>query len=193
MRTLKIKIESTSPIMYSRFYGIDVPMKNKEAHDEYEKRTWKSRLHTDEDGFVILPPDSPRQAIMAQAQRMSIKKKGPQTYTKDFKSGLLMEDERIYLLDPDTGERIHKDSVQGSTKFVPSNGQSGGGKRVMKTFPIIERWIAEFGVHILDDGLPSDIVESVVAESGRFTGLGAMRPANGGTCGRYKILEKKWK
>lgn len=193
MRTVSVKIEGISPLMGGRYYEQDFPRNPKEPYDDYEKRTWKNRLHTNSEGHVILPPDSFRQAVIAQAKRMSIKKKGAQTYTKDFKSGLLSGSDYVNLIEPGSGNKIHQQDIKGTTRFVPSDGVSGSGKRVMKTFPLVEKWTAEVELHILDDGLPQDVVESVIAESGRFTGLGAMRPSNGGTHGRFKIKEFVWK
>lgn len=54
MKTAICSLESISPYSQSKFYETEkLP---KERPDDYEARTWRDRLHVNQDGFVFIPP-----------------------------------------------------------------------------------------------------------------------------------------
>jgi hypothetical protein len=62
MKRYQVKIRGVSPYSQSRHH--DEPALEKEAKDDYERRTWRSRMHTKESGevdavrFRVVPPRS---------------------------------------------------------------------------------------------------------------------------------------
>ena len=53
-RIVKVHLKSTSPISFSR--GYQVEKLDREGDDAYETRTWRNRLHVNEEGNVFIPP-----------------------------------------------------------------------------------------------------------------------------------------
>lgn len=184
MKLVKVYLESVSPLGFSRHY--EVPHLEKESPADYEERTWRHRTHIDKEGQVIITPmmikNCYRDVGKFKAQR--IPGKGTSTYAKHFKSGILVE-KPIPL-------GIQLEDINGERLFVPSDGVSGGGKRVTKIFPFVSQWNGVAEVYILDDTITQKVFEEHTHEMGRFTGIGFWRPANGGLWGRFKANDFVW-
>lgn len=172
-------------MLFGRQYS--VPKLNKESHAEYEERTWSERLHKDDSGTVVLSPLSLKNCLRDAAKYLSegIPGKGKSTYTKHFKAGVM-----VFEQSPLTDEKaspIKADSVQPLWLNVPSDGMTGGTKRVPKAFPQVSGWNATVDIHVLDEVITKDVLLRHLTEAGNFIGLGAMRVANGGISGRFKV------
>jgi hypothetical protein len=176
-----------SPISFSK--PIESKKDQGEAHDAFEERTWRERMHVDKDGRVFHPPTGLKNCLSEVAKYLgeTIKGKGKATYTKHFVSGVLVTDPLLFL--DGNGEPIMADTVTGERLFVPSDGVRGGGKRVWKTFPVIPVWSTHATIYALDRILvdkPQKIHE-YVTYAGQFIGMGRFRPANNGVYGRFKV------
>lgn len=159
---------------------------DKEIPKDYEERTWKERLHVDENEMVFIPPMAVKNCLSECAKFLSIQipGKGKATYTKHFEAGILIQDP-IPL-------NIKKADVEGEWLFVPSDGKRGGGKRVAKCFPIIPQWSGEINIYILDPTITKDVFEEHLKEAGNFIGIGRFRPRNNGYYGRFKVDKVEW-
>jgi len=168
----------------SRYY--QTPKEPKESPDDYEKRTWKERLHYDERGNVFIPNMAIKWCLTDGAKfiGMKIPGKGRATFAKHFEAGLLVL-EGIKL-------GIHMSDVQGETFFVPADGKHGSGSRVLKTFPVIPTWKGKVDVHILDRTITREVFDEHLKEAGRFIGLGRFRPQRGGFYGRFSVASIKF-
>lgn len=184
MRTAIATLVGVSPYCQSRYH--DTPKLNKENPDDHEKRTWRNRLHTDENGMVMMPALAPRNCIADAAQYLSVKIPGggQAKYTKHFNAGILVLD--------DIPLGVHKDNVIPNWVHVPSNGVRGNGKRVMKCYPMIIDWRAVVEFHILDDVITEPVFEYHLRQAGSLIGLGTFRVHNRGTCGRFKVEAITW-
>lgn len=185
MRLATVELESLSPYSQSRY--IDVPKLKKENHDDYEKRTWRERLHSDADGNVVMPPMAFKNCLSEVAKYLSVKIPGKQnsTYTKHFEAGVMVI-EGITLA-------VKKDDVPGEWLFVPPDGKRGGSKRVKKCFPVIHTWKGNLSVHVLDETITPEVFEQHLSEAGNFIGIGRFRPRNNGYYGRFKVNKVTWK
>ena len=160
----------------------------KETAADYERRTWRERLHydpaTDE---VFIPPMMFKLALAESAKYLGVKIPGKRnaTYTKHFESGVLV------LAGMPLG--IKKDTVPGETLFVPSDGKRGGGSRVEKVFPLIASWSGTVTFTILDATITREVFEQHLRETGNFIGLGRFRPRNNGFYGRFEVKKLDWK
>ena len=186
MRRVVATIEGITPLSQGRFHETEkLP---KEAADDYERRTWRNRLHTDKAGMVFIPPMAFKNCVRDAAKyiSMGIPGKGKATYTKHFKSGIMVL-EGLTL-------PIHKDDVEGEWLFVPSDGRVGGGKRVKKCFPRIDEWGGDVEFHIVDDVITPEVFEHHLKEAGSFTGIGRFRPSSdsGGFYGRFIVKKFVW-
>jgi len=184
MREAVATLKSVSPYSQSKFY--DTEKLNKELHKDYEKRTWRDRVHVNKEGFVFIPPMAFKNCLSECAKYLSVQipGKGKATYTKHFEAGVLCMDPLILP--------IKKEDVDGEWLHVPSDGRRGGTKRVAKCFPVIYKWSGDIVFHILDDTITEDVFEDHLTQAGQFIGLGRFRPRNNGYYGRFKVIEVVW-
>mgnify|MGYP007089981390 CR=1 FL=1 len=179
MKTFVAKLESISPYSKSRYHG--TPELEKEHKVDYEKRTWRNRVHANDDGFVFIPPMAFKNCLSEAAKFLSIQinGKGKATYTKHFEAGVLITDPLV--LD------IKKEDVDGEWLFVPSDGKRGGGTRVERCFPLFKTWQGEITIHVIDDTITEEILVKHLEEAGKLIGIGRFRPRNNGFYGRFKV------
>lgn len=165
-----------------------VAKQSKESPAQYEERTWRERLHTDAAGNVVLSPLSIKNCLRDAAKYLSepIQGKGKATYTKHFKSGVMVFEQTV--LKGSNGQPIKAELVEPLWLNVPSDGMTGGTKRVPKAFPQVKDWTGTVDVSVLDDLISKDVLLRHLTEAGNFIGLGAMRVANGGISGRFKVV-----
>lgn len=185
MKTAIATLIGTAPYSQSRFYKTEKLAKESPA--DYEKRTWRDRLHTDKEGNVFIPCMSFKNCLSEAAKFLSrqIPGKGKATYTKHFEAGVLVT-ENVPL-------GIKKDDVDHEWLFVPASGKRGDGKRVEKCFPVIHEWQAEVTFYVLDETITEDVFREHLTEAGQFIGLGRFRPRNNGFYGRFDVKDVKWK
>lgn len=184
MKIAIASLKSVSPLGFSR--AIQTPKAKDETHDAHEDRVWKERCHIDDDGNLFIPPNFFKNCMDAAAKRASIPipGKGTSKFTKHFESGLMCK-EPVPL-------GVHINDVQRLRIFVPSDGKTGGSKRVWKNFPYIKQWEADVEFVILDDLIDKDVFRFVLEEAGKFTGLGFSRPARRGYWGRFAVEDIRW-
>src|SRR5215467_10450238 len=124
MKRATATLEAVSHYSQSRHYSEDlVPRLKQELPKEYEKRTWRHRMHTNEEGYVYIPPMAFKNCLSEAAKYRSQKIPGKRnaTYTKHFEAGVLVLDA---LTLPIKGA-----DVPGEWLFVPSDGIRGSGRR----------------------------------------------------------------
>jgi hypothetical protein len=185
MKTAVATLRSISPYSQSKHYQTE--KLQKELPKDYEARTWRDRLHTDENGHVFIPPMSFKNCLSEAAKFLGLKipGKGQATYTKHFEAGVLVVDALVLP--------ILKKDVPGEWLFVPSDGVRGSGKRVEKCFPVIHNWSGKVEFLILDETVTEDVFASVLDQAGKFIGIGRFRPRNNGFYGRFAVESVLWK
>jgi len=187
MKTAICKLKSVSPYSQSRHYDEDmVPALDKESKGDYEKRTWRERLHVNDDGFVYIPPMALKNCIAECAKYLGLKipGKGKNTWTKHFEAGVLVGEGLVLP--------FKKDEVPGEWLFLPSDGRRGSGSRVNKCYPLIREWSGEVTFMIFDETITQTAFKEHLEEAGRFIGIGRFRPRNNGYYGRFKVESVKW-
>jgi hypothetical protein len=172
----------------SRNYTMDVPKLEKESSADYEKRTWRNRLHTMPDGKVFIPPTAFKNCLSEAAKYLSIQipGKGKSTYTKHIEAGVLANPEPIIL-------DINAETVDGMWLFLPASGKRGDGKRVWKCMPYIKEWSADVDFQVYDETVTEDIFRYHLEQAGKFIGIGYFRPRNNGYWGRFSVSKMTWK
>lgn len=185
MISATVQFTGVSPISFSGV--VQSPKRDKEAHEDYERRTWMERAHVNQDGYCIIPPQFFKNCLSVTAKylAMQIPGKGKTTYTKHFEAGVLVVEPVV--LD------VKRDDLQGEWVHVPSDGKRGGTTRVWKCFPIIQNWggIVEFLV--LDNTITSQAFSYHIQQAGKFIGLGRFRPRNNGYYGRFQVDDIDWR
>ena len=184
MKIAVATLKGTAPYSQSRHY--DTPKLPKEAHRDYEARTWRDRLHSDSAGQVFIPAMSFKNCVSEAAKFLSIQipGKGKSTYTKHFEAGMLVID-AVPL-------GVQKEDVAGEWLFVPSDGKRGGPKRVDKCFPVIHEWAGKVTFYIIDETITQDVLATHLEQAGKFIGIGRFRPRNNGFYGRFKVEGMTW-
>jgi hypothetical protein len=185
MKLAVAKLQSTSAYSQSKIH--EEPKQRSESHDDYERRTWRSRLHVDEEtGNVFIPPMAFKNCMSEAAKYlgMQIPGKGKATFKAKFESGLFVSDPLILPIS-------HGD-VQFERLFVPSDGMRGGTKRVWKHFPIIPEWSGIVNFYVLDEILNEDVFREHLKWAGQIIGIGRFRPSKNGFYGRFKLESLDW-
>lgn len=184
MKTAIATLKSISQYSQSRHYTTDKLAK--ESPRDYEARTWRDRLHVNEDGFVFIPPMAFKNCVSEIAKYLSIQipGKGKTTYTKHIEAGVLVTDPLVLP--------IKASDVKGEWLFVPADGKRNGGSRVDKCFPVIPSWEGDVTFHILDETVTEDIFRQFITQAGAFIGIGRFRPRKNGYYGRFQLVNLIW-
>lgn len=184
MRIAVAHLVGVSPYSQSRAHETEkLP---RETADAFEVRTWREKLHYNKEGNVFLPPMAFKQSLDAAAKMLGrqIPGKGKATYTKFFQSGVLCVDPPVLP--------VKKDDVRGERIHANADGVRGSGKRVWRTFPVIDDWEAKVKFHVLASEITQDVFEEHLRQAGAFVGLGRFRPQNGGYYGRFDVKDVSW-
>lgn len=186
-RILTAQLVGISPYSQSRAHD-EPKIDEKESHDAYDRRTWRSKAHIDpETGQVVIPAMGLKMAIAEAARRLAIKIPGKRgaTYTKNILSGILV------IQNMPLG--ITKDDLREELVFANADGKRGSGTRVFRRFPMIPSgWKATAEIYVIDSEIPEDVVERCLREAGNLIGIGRFRPQNGGYLGRFEVASVKW-
>lgn len=186
-RTLVAHLVGIGPYSQSRPHD-DPRIDEKESHDAYDRRTWRSKAHVDvETGQVAIPAMGLKMAIAEAARRLAIKIPGKRgaMYTKNVLSGVLV------LADMPLG--LSKDDLREEVVFANADGKRGSGQRVFRRFPMVPSgWKAKAEIHVIDSEIPEAVIERCLGEAGNLIGIGRFRPERGGYLGRFEVASAKW-
>lgn len=187
MKTAIVRIRGVGPLSQSRFHNTP-KLNDKELADDYERRTWREKMHVTDDGCVKIPALAFKNCLSEAAKFLSVQipGKGKSTYTKHFEAGVLVID--------DSRLAVKKEEVAENWMFVPVSGVRGDGKRVMRCYPLIKPgWEATVCFYIFDDMITEDVFLYHLKQAGQLIGIGTFRVRNNGTFGRFKVLSLEWK
>lgn len=180
-------LKSISSYSQSKHYSEDqVPKLKGELAKDYEARTWRNRMHRNEEGYVFIPPMAFKNCLSEAARYRSEKIPGKrnQTFTKKFESGILVLEPLILP--------VKFEEVPYEWLFVPSDGVRGGSKRVDKCFPLIASWTGQVVFYILDEIITQEFFWPHLRDAGSFIGVGRFRPSRNGFYGRFQVTDSKW-
>ena len=186
IKCFEVELTSASPILYNK--PIISKKEAGDAHEKFEDKTWKERLHFDPTTKEVYIPGRALSNTLVECARFlseSVPGKGKATYTKHFEAGISIP-ENIQL-------GIDESAVSYLPMFVPSDGKKGGSSRVWKKFPVITEWTGKARIIIIDPILidRSEKVIEYLDKAGKFVGLLAMRPRKGGEYGRFLVKSYK--
>lgn len=186
MITSKANVTLSSISPYSQSRQHDEPRLAGESHDDYDARTWRSKLNLGPKGTVVIPAHGMHQALMAAAKYSGkqIPGQGKKTWTAKITTGLMIVE------DIDLG--IKPDAVKHVTISANADGVRGSGKRVPRRFPILNEWRATFDIYVLDPIITKDVLKEMIEIAGMFVGIGRFRPEKGGGNGRFRLDRLQW-
>jgi hypothetical protein len=186
MITSKASVTLASISPYSQSRQHDEPRLAGESHDDYDVRTWRSKLSIGPKGTVVIPAHGMHQALMAAAKYSGkqIPGQGKKTWTAKITTGLML------IEDIDLG--IKPEAVGQVAISANADGVRGSGKRVLRRFPMIPEWRSTFDIYVLDPIITKDVLKEMLEIAGMFIGIGRFRPEKGGTNGRFRLDRLGW-
>lgn len=183
-----VTITGTAPYSQSRKH--DDPWLEGEQADDYDRRTWPSKMTMDMvDGqpSMVIPPFALHMAICAAAaySKIQIKGQGKATWTAKMRSG-------ISILGP-ISLNVDPSGVKCAVLSMNADGKRGSGARVTRRLPQISMgWETTFEVLILDPIITERIFRDMLDLTGLFIGVGQFRPEKGGSNGRFIVKKMEW-
>lgn len=180
-----ITISGISPLSQSRQHS-EPPLEG-EGKDDYDARTWRSKLNlSPKSKNIVIPQHGMHQAIIAAAKYTGkqIPGQGKKTWTAKFTTGIMIFSEIDLGVSAEDAAMI--------TISANADGVRGSGKRVQRRFPILYEWSATFEVYILDQIITEPIFREMLEIAGLFIGVGRFRPEKGGGNGRFRIDSIDW-
>lgn len=180
MRQFVAEVRSLTPYAAGRNHN--TPKDKRQSHDDYERETWRQRLHVTPGGKVYLPGIGFKKCLEETVGYLGekIPGRGQEKWTKNFLQGVNVLEDLVLDIGPDKAEE--------HWVFVPSDGRRGGTKRVWKCFPRIDSWAGVLLFVVIDDLITQDVFERYLRIAGQLTGVGVWRPRNGGMWGKYQLL-----
>ena len=176
-----VTIEGLSPLSQSIY--VPNEKKPKESQEEYDLRIWEKKAEFNKDGKLVLHQMAFRKSLETAGSRLGIKikGKGSQTYTKCFRSGILILEKPIC--------NVGREEMKMTSIYMPIDKK---GTRLMLNYPIWYKWECTIELTILDTSITKDVLIQHVEEAGAFTGLGRWRPERGGVNGRFRLKDLEW-
>lgn len=193
--TYTFEIMGISPLINSKPFVSE--RSSNESAPAFEERCWSERMHVDDNGNLFRPSRELHMTLFLGAKNdgEKIKGKNATTYASRVGTSTMSSDMELWLPADKGGKtvlsrRLTKDDAVKRSFFVPADGKSGSGVRVTRFFPELPTWAGRFDVTIFDHNLLEDIerVLRFLRKAGIAAGVGAWRPANRGTYGRFTVL-----
>lgn len=190
MKLCKAHLENIPGSPYSQSAMHDEPKLDRESHDDYDTRTWRSKCTTNAQGQVCIPAMALKQCVDLAAQKLGEKIPGRRgaTYKTFFTSGVICNGD----VPISSGKELTPKDAHMVTINANADGVRGSGKRVKRRFPEFGRWhgVAEFT--IVDDIITTEVFEHHLKSAGMIVGIGRYRPGNGGSNGRFRVVKLEW-
>jgi hypothetical protein len=191
MRHVRAWLENIPGSPYSQSAKHNLPMNDRESHEDYDLRTWRHKCTTTKDGQVAVPLMGLKQAVDTASFKLGLKvpnRRGA-TYKSFFASGFFCDADMPIA----NGKPLTPADAECVVISANADGKRGSGSRVPRRFPEFEKWngIAEFT--IVDDLITPDIFEQHLRSAGIIVGIGRFRPENGGKNGRFRVTKCEWK
>ena len=185
MKVYRAKLKSECGLLYNRGFEQEAEAQKRdgESDDAREGRCWRMRAHANEDGFAVIQGIFFKNSIHEAARYRSDKVPGSRgkLFTKIFEASVTVYDPIVTA--------VKVENLKGITMYVPSDGKHGSGKRVWKTFPVLEKWEGSIDIIVMDPRITREVLFNTLATAGAFIGVGGRRPANRGDFGRFNVLE----
>ena len=190
MKRCQVKIVGITPYSSSRKTD-DLPMLDREGHDDYDRRVWRQKCTVNKQGIVCVPAMAYKQSIDTAAYKLGMKVVGRRgaTYKGFFLSGFFCEaDTPIHI----NGKMLKPEDAECCPISAHANGERGSGKRVPRMFPQFPVWEAEPTFIITDDIITAEVFETHARAAGVVAGVGRFRPERGGYNGRFRVTDVVW-
>lgn len=173
MKTYKVKIKGTAPLLQNKITTLEVePEKKAEGKDSPDLCPQKLYMFNDK---ICQPAIMIEQALIKAAAGIKMKGAGRSTYKELFKGAVFVRPE--YIVHNKQDWEVHS-----STVVIPSTRG-----RINRYRPMLKDWSLNFEIEILDDRVSEIVLKLALDEAGRTKGIGDWRPR----FGRFIVEEFK--
>lgn len=181
MYSVNVQVEGIAPLMQHRyplpdFDDLSKGGKKKTGEQDYSQE-WREYLYATPEGDIYQPATHFDGCLVKAAAGYKIQGARGKTYKDLFKGNVFVSPDAIYhnvkvpeSLDADADKPLYLD-------VRPVVIQRARVVRVRPTFGI--GWKLEFEISVLDDQIPSNVVNEVLTLAGRTVGVGDFRPRFG--------------
>jgi hypothetical protein len=183
-RSYLVTIKGTAPLLFNKMPDLsktkgEKGLQIKADPVELERLNWKNKLHFRSDIGVILPGINLQNNWMSGAQYWGAKIPGTvKTYSDLFKSACVVDDMPLGITNLDD-ERLEQFGSHCTGNV--SKGSRGG--KVFKIRPLVKSWGGSCVIHVFDDRLTDDVLQTAITFAGVYRGIGDWRPR----FGRYSL------
>ncbi len=169
MKTIKVKIKGTAPLLMHKMSSADeaqMASKIKKSVGQKKGDNPADFLYLHEE-VICQPAEHIYQAIVKRLSGYKIQGQGKKTY-KDLGKGCI----QVY---PEMIPHLKADWVPDErTVVVPATRG-----RILRIRPRFNDWELAFNIRIINDDMPSDVVKLCLDDAGREGGIGDYRPRFG--------------
>lgn len=192
MRKCRVHFENFPGSPYSQSAQHGLPMLDRESHDDYDERTWRSKCTVNAKGEICVPAMGFKQLIDNIAQKLGEKIPGRRgaTYKSFFASGTFVNGDAP--ISNGTGKPLTPEDAVKRKISAHSTGNRKDGSRVPRRFPEFPNYHGIVEYTIIDDIITQEVFERHIRAGGMLIGIGRFRPENSGTNGRFRVTKIEW-
>jgi hypothetical protein len=186
MKRVRVWIDGVTPLMQDRFTGEPRGRLRRNGpepgHDEAEKRAIAERAcYREPEGGLYLP-GAALLGMLRDAGRAHYLPGTCHTASDAVPLAVVILDDRIPLYTMGHVARLADFAIDARGVVDEHTG-----RRVMRYRPRLDNWSACMDIGVHADVLAESVVNKLVTEGGERVGLGAFRPACGGSFGRFVV------
>jgi len=159
------RIEGISPLLQHRFTN----MPTSTRHDPQEE--CEAALYTDGNGGIVQPSSHIESAMIKMAVNHKIPGQGKKTFKDAFRAGIFVQP-----------LAIPHECLDWVIDLQPVLVNRA---RIMRARPRFDKWSLSFEIENIDERILPEILEDVLQEAGRYSGIGDCRPRYG----RFDVVE----
>jgi hypothetical protein len=168
---IEVTIRGIAPLLMHRFEGNQGESTPKKSGTQYNNQEDAKRaLYTNKDGDIVQPGLNIESAMIQAAVNYKIPGQGKKTYKDAFRGGIFVEPRLI-------PHKIPKWEIDLQSVVVQRS-------RIMRARPRFDDWELEFQILNIDERITPAIIKSVLADAGKFIGMGDYRPRYG----RFEVV-----
>ena len=170
MKSVRVKIEGTSPYLMHKYAGIDDGSAEQRSKThigapDYSKEADKALYKTPE-GVIYVPAAQIEGAMIKSAANEKIPGRRGKTYKDLLKAFVFVEPDAVPMNPQKWESDIRAVVVQRN--------------RVVRYRPKFDKWSLEFTLAIHEDEqVPAEVVQKILVAAGQFVGIGDYRPRYG--------------
>jgi len=197
MRTVKIKITGTSPLLQScdrladpldkatiahkKLTAIRGKAKTDDIIKEIAKSQYINSIYWDDKIGVVIPTVNLKKCLESGAK---LSRNGDKV-----RKGVMMFDENVAL---EYGEKLTRDQLwDAGNKYLDKRSVVVGQSKVMCYRPKFTDWSLIVEIHYDPDIIEKDWIIDYLNAAGSYIGLGGFRPEKNGMFGRFEASEVK--